>query len=102
MPRYGWGAYAYAAAAARCATARCSALDPPDDGAITVRQLLNHTDGPGSYTATSPLGRTIDADPTHRFTDPASGVTVAVLMNQGSGAGHFVLAPRLLAIAAGG
>ena len=34
--------------------------------------------------------------------DPASGVTVAVLMNQGSGATHFVLAPHLLEIAAGG
>jgi D-alanyl-D-alanine carboxypeptidase len=32
--------------------------------------------------------------------DPESGVTVAVIMNQGSGAQHFDLAPRLLAIAA--
>lgn len=32
--------------------------------------------------------------------DPESGVTVAVIMNQGSGAQHFELAPRLLAIAA--
>lgn len=32
--------------------------------------------------------------------DPESGVTVAVVMNQGSGADHFVLAPQLLAIAA--
>lgn len=31
--------------------------------------------------------------------DPQSQVTVAVLMNQGSGAHHFVLAPALLAIA---
>lgn len=31
--------------------------------------------------------------------DPAFGVTVAVLMNQGPGADHFVLAPRLLEIA---
>jgi D-alanyl-D-alanine carboxypeptidase len=34
--------------------------------------------------------------------DPGTGVTVTVLMNQGSGADHFALAPRLLAIAAGG
>lgn len=34
--------------------------------------------------------------------DPASGVTVAVLMNQGQNAGHFQLAPQLLALAAGG
>ncbi len=33
--------------------------------------------------------------------DPATGVTVAVLMNQGQNAAHFVLAPRLLALAAG-
>jgi D-alanyl-D-alanine carboxypeptidase len=32
--------------------------------------------------------------------DPASGVTVAVLMNQGQGADHFTLAPELLEIAA--
>jgi D-alanyl-D-alanine carboxypeptidase len=32
--------------------------------------------------------------------DPRSGVTVAALMNQGPGADHFVLAPRLLEIAA--
>jgi len=32
--------------------------------------------------------------------DPASGVTVAVLMNQGPGADHFSLAPELLEIAA--
>jgi D-alanyl-D-alanine carboxypeptidase len=32
--------------------------------------------------------------------DPTSGVTVAVLTNQGRGADHFVLAPRLLEIAA--
>lgn len=32
--------------------------------------------------------------------DPGSRVTVAVLMNQGQGADHFVLAPRLLQIAA--
>jgi D-alanyl-D-alanine carboxypeptidase len=32
--------------------------------------------------------------------DPASGVTVAVLMNQGQGADHFSLAPSLLEIAA--
>jgi D-alanyl-D-alanine carboxypeptidase len=31
--------------------------------------------------------------------DPESGVTVAVLMNQGAGAGHFQLAPELLALA---
>lgn len=31
--------------------------------------------------------------------DPESGVTVAVLMNQGQNAGHFLLAPRLLEIA---
>jgi len=31
--------------------------------------------------------------------DPESGVTVAVLMNQGQNAGHFQLAPQLLAIA---
>ncbi|MGD9904805.1 MAG: serine hydrolase domain-containing protein [Vicinamibacterales bacterium] len=31
--------------------------------------------------------------------DPDTGVTVAVLMNQGQGAGHFQLAPQLLAIA---
>lgn len=30
--------------------------------------------------------------------DPESGVTVAVLMNQGQNAGHFLLAPRLLEI----
>ena len=34
--------------------------------------------------------------------DPESGVTVAVLMNQGQNAGHFQLAPQLLALAAGG
>lgn len=33
--------------------------------------------------------------------DPESGVTVTVLMNQGARAGHFELAPELLAIAAG-
>jgi D-alanyl-D-alanine carboxypeptidase len=33
--------------------------------------------------------------------DPQSGVTVVVLMNQGQGAGHFVLAPQLLALAVG-
>jgi len=33
--------------------------------------------------------------------DPASGVTVAVLMNQGQNAGHFQLAPQLLALATG-
>ena len=32
--------------------------------------------------------------------DPESEVTVAVVMNQGQGADHFVLAPRLLEIAA--
>ncbi len=32
--------------------------------------------------------------------DPDTGVTVAVVMNQGQGAEHFVLAPRLLQIAA--
>jgi CubicO group peptidase (beta-lactamase class C family) len=32
--------------------------------------------------------------------DPAAGVTVVVLMNQGQGAEHFELAPRLLQIAA--
>ncbi len=32
--------------------------------------------------------------------DPETGVTVAVVMNQGQGAEHFVLAPQLLAIAA--
>ncbi len=31
--------------------------------------------------------------------DPELGITVAVLMNQGQNAGHFVLAPQLLAIA---
>jgi D-alanyl-D-alanine carboxypeptidase len=31
--------------------------------------------------------------------DPTSGVTVAVLMNQGQNAGHFLLAPQLLEIA---
>lgn len=31
--------------------------------------------------------------------DPESGVTVAVLMNQGQNAGHFLLAPQLLEIA---
>jgi D-alanyl-D-alanine carboxypeptidase len=31
--------------------------------------------------------------------DPASGVTVVVLMNQGQNAGHFLLAPQLLEIA---
>ena len=30
--------------------------------------------------------------------DPDTGVTVAVLMNQGRGAQHFALAPRLLSI----
>lgn len=34
--------------------------------------------------------------------DPESGVTVAVLMNQGQNAGHFQLAPQLLALAASG
>ncbi|NOT06839.1 MAG: beta-lactamase family protein [Gemmatimonadales bacterium] len=33
--------------------------------------------------------------------DPTSGVTVAVLTNQGAGADHFVLAPRLLEIVTG-
>lgn len=33
--------------------------------------------------------------------DPETGVTVAVLMNQGAGADHFQLAPELLALAAG-
>jgi len=33
--------------------------------------------------------------------DPDTGVTVAVVMNQGQDAEHFVLAPRLLAIATG-
>jgi D-alanyl-D-alanine carboxypeptidase len=33
--------------------------------------------------------------------DPDTGVTVAVLMNQGQNAGHFQLAPQLLALAAG-
>jgi hypothetical protein len=32
--------------------------------------------------------------------DPTSGVSVVVLMNQGQGADHFVLAPALLEIAA--
>lgn len=31
--------------------------------------------------------------------DPDSGVTVVVIMNQGGGAEHFTLAPRLLEIA---
>ena len=31
--------------------------------------------------------------------DPDTGITVAVLMNQGQNAGHFGLAPRLLSIA---
>ena len=31
--------------------------------------------------------------------DPATGVTVAVIMNQGQGAEHFALAPTLLEIA---
>jgi D-alanyl-D-alanine carboxypeptidase len=31
--------------------------------------------------------------------DPESGITVAVLMNQGHGAGHFALAPQLLDLA---
>jgi D-alanyl-D-alanine carboxypeptidase len=33
--------------------------------------------------------------------DPTTGITVAVIMNQGAGAAHFQLAPRLLALAAG-
>lgn len=33
--------------------------------------------------------------------DPATAITVAVLMNQGANADHFALAPRLLAIASG-
>jgi hypothetical protein len=32
------------------------------------------------------------------FYDPTTGVTIAVLMNQGRGAQHFALAPRLLEI----
>ncbi len=31
--------------------------------------------------------------------DPETGTTVAVLMNQGQNAGHFVLAPELLRLA---
>jgi len=34
--------------------------------------------------------------------DPFTGVTVAVVMNQSGGADHFVLAPRLLEVAAAG
>lgn len=34
--------------------------------------------------------------------DPATGITVAVVMNQGRSSDHFTLAPRLLEIAAGG
>ncbi|NOT07442.1 MAG: beta-lactamase family protein [Gemmatimonadales bacterium] len=41
----------------------------------------------------SPLGSSL------LLHDPTSGVTVAVLMNQGQRADHFVLAPRLLEIA---
>ena len=44
----------------------------------------------------SPLGSSL------LLFDPSSGVTVAVLMNQGSGAEHFALAPRLMEIATGG
>ena len=41
----------------------------------------------------SPLGSSL------LLYDPDTGVTVAVIMNQGGGAQHFVLAPRLLEIA---
>lgn len=39
------------------------------NGAITLRQLLNHTSGVANYTGAGPaLGQAIDADPTHVFT----------------------------------
>jgi len=50
------------------------------------RQQLGHSGG-------SPYGSSL------LLYDLASGVTVVVLMNQGQGADHFVLAPRLLEIA---
>jgi len=51
--------------------------------------------GSGGFSGGSPLGASL------MFFDPTSGITVGVIMNQGSGAGHFELAPQLLEIAAG-
>jgi CubicO group peptidase (beta-lactamase class C family) len=84
-------------------------LDPIENinSAITIRQLLNHTNGLGirryaylgreqwGHSGGSPLGSSL------MLYDPDTGVTVAVMMNQGRGAEHFLLAPRLLAIARG-
>lgn len=52
------------------------------------RQQWGHSGG-------SPLGSSL------MLYDPSTGITVAVIMNQGARAGHFDLAPRLLEIAAG-
>lgn len=41
---------------------------PHVDPAITLRHLLNHTNGLGNYTLSSALGTAIDADPTRHFT----------------------------------
>lgn len=41
---------------------------PNVDPAITIRQLLNHTNGLANYTRSSALSAAIAADPTHRFT----------------------------------
>ena len=38
------------------------------DPHITIRQLLNHTNGLANYTASPALGSAIDANPGHRFT----------------------------------
>jgi D-alanyl-D-alanine carboxypeptidase len=51
------------------------------------RTQLGHSGG-------APLGSSL------LLHDPTSGVTLAVLMNQGQNAGHFLLAPELLEIAA--
>lgn len=44
---------------------------PHVDSAITLRQLLNHTNGLGNYTLSSALGAAIDAEPTRLFTADA-------------------------------
>lgn len=41
---------------------------PNVDGAITLRQLLNHTNGLANYTTSPALSQVISADPSHVFT----------------------------------
>jgi D-alanyl-D-alanine carboxypeptidase len=48
--------------------ARWLAPRPNMDPSITLRQLLNHTNGLDNYTSSSALGRDISADPGHVFT----------------------------------